>query len=189
MKDEREVLTRQVIREKLMWEAKRSIVNALMPLLLGALLFGMMCLLLFSFSQISTVTKLIIILFVSLYFIAVVFLLIRGILSLIKARQKDFTVAEDVLIDVKDNRFSFWQLLLHGGVATLFGNKAHLRHIFHFKSGKTFIVNVEEYKNTRLHTAAEFSSSGDPFFLVFYSDSPDKILRLYSCKTYNFIDK
>ena len=49
----------------------------------------------------------------------------------------------------------------------LLGNKAHLKHIFHFQSGKTFIANAEEYKNTRLGTVARFSSGGDVFFLFF----------------------
>ena len=60
------------------------------------------------------------------------------------------------------------------------------RHIFKFKSGKIFVANAEEYKNTRLDTAAEFSLRGDNFYLVFYNDSPNKIILLFSSKTYNY---
>ena len=42
MKDERELLTREIIAEKLVWNARRSMVGALMMLVLGGILFGML---------------------------------------------------------------------------------------------------------------------------------------------------
>ena len=63
-----------------------------------------------------------------------------------------------------------------------------LRHVFEFKSGKKFVANVEEYKNTRLGVAAQFSMAGDSFFVVSYDNSPDKIILLFSSKTYTYKD-
>lgn len=76
----------------------------------------------------------------------------------------------------------------HGRKHTLFGNKAHLNYVFKFQSGKMFIANAEEYKNTRLGMVAEFSLPGDTFFLVHYNGSPDKIILLYISKLYNYKD-
>ena len=41
MRDEREILTRQIISKKLTYEAKRSMVGALLICILCALVFGM----------------------------------------------------------------------------------------------------------------------------------------------------
>ena len=188
-KDEREILTRQSVLKKLMWEAKRSMVGSFMMCILGAVFFGMMCLILLSSSYVTTITKIIVGILVSLYFIPCAFFFVRALLRMFKAKRGEFTVVEDVLTEVKDNEFSLIQLIMYGGRHTLLGNKAHLNHIFHFQSGKMFIANAEEYKNTRLATAAEFSSPGDSFFLVCYNNSPDKIILLFSSKTYVYRDE
>lgn len=188
MKDEREVLTRQIVSNKLIWEAKRSMIGSLLMCILGAVVLGMMCLILLTPSYVTTVTKLIVSLFISLYFIVCIFFFARALFRMFMAKGGDFTVAEDILTEVNDNQLSIIQLLMHGGIHTLFGNKAHLNHVFRFKSGKMFIANAEEYKNTRLGAVAEFSLPGDSFFLVFYNNSPNKIVLLFSSKTYIVLD-
>ena len=185
-KDEREILTRQSVLKKLAYEAKRSMVGSLLMCILGMVFFGMMCLILLSLPYVTTRTKIILGLLLVPYFIACAFFFVRALLILFKAKRGEFTVVEDILTEVKDNQFNLIQLIMYGGRHTLLGNKAHLRHVFQFESGKTFIANAEEYKNTRLGTAAQFSSPGDIFFLVFYNDSPNKIILLFSSKIYYY---
>ena len=186
MKDEREILTRQTIFKKLTYEAKRSMIGALLMCILGSIVFGMMSLILLTPSYVTKATKLIAGILMAIFFIACAFFFVRALLRMIQAKHGNFTVAEDVLIDIKDNQLSILQLILYGGKHTLFGNKSHLKHVFKFKSGKIFVANAEEYKNTRLETTAEFSLPGDNFYLVFYNDSPNKIILLFSSKTYNY---
>jgi hypothetical protein len=186
MKDEKEILTQQIVFKKLMYEAKRSVVGCLLMCVLGAVFFGMLSLILLSPSYVTVITKIIVGILSSLYFIVCAFFFVRALLRMIKAKQGAFTVVEDVLTEIKDNQFSLIQLIIHGGFDALLGNKAHLNHVFHFQSGKIFIANVEQYKNTRLGTAAEFSLPGDNFFLVFYNDSPNKIVLLFSSKIYTY---
>ena len=186
MKDEREILTRQIILKKLVYEAKRSMVGALLICILGAIVLGMMHLSLLFFHYVSFTTKLISSILSVIYFIVCAFFFIRAILKMIKAKKGDFTVIEDVLIEINDNQLSIIQLILYGGIYTLFGDRSHLNHVFKFKSGKIFTANAEEYKSTRLGTVAEFSLPGDTFFLVSYNSSPDKIILLFSSKIYNY---
>ena len=180
-KDEREILTRQSIQKKLIYEAKRSMIGSLFMCILGAIVLGMIFLILLSLHSVTLAAKLIVGILVSLYFAACAFFFVRALLRMLKAKRGDFTVVEDALSEVNDNQFNLLQLVLYGG---WHGNKAHLNHVFKFQSGKIFIANVEEYKNTRLNTAAEFSLVGDSFYLVFYNDSPDKINLLFSSKIY-----
>lgn len=189
MKDEREILTRQTILKKLEYEAKRSMIGSLLMCILGAIVLGTLSLILLSANNVTFGTKLIVSVFNSLYFITCAFFFVRALLKLIKAKRGDFTVFEDVLKEIKDNQLSIIQLLIYGGTHTLFGNKSHLNHIFQFESGKIFIANVEEYKNTRLGAAAEFSLPGDSFLTVSYNDSPNKIILLFSSKTYIYKDE
>ena len=187
MKDERELLTRQLILKKLTWESKRSIVNSLLIFLLSGLFFGIFILLLaVGLPPDAGIVKFIpLILFIPVV-MTCAFSLVRALLRMHKANRGDFTVAEDVLAEIRDNEFSLTQLIRYGGIHTFMGDKSHLRHVFQFESGKTFIANVQEYRNTRLGVAAEFSYPGDRFFLVFYNDSPNKIILLFSSKTYNY---
>lgn len=189
MKDEREILTRQTILKKLLYEAKRSMVGSLLMCILGAIVFGMMCLILLSPSYVTNNSKIIVGSLIAPYFIACAFFFIRALLKLFKAKRGEFTVVEDILTEVKDNEFNLIQLIIYGGRHTLLGNKLHLRHVFKFKSGKKFIANAEEYKNTRLSATAEFSLPGDIFFLVSYNDSPNKIILLFSSKVYSYKDE
>ena len=186
--DEREVLTKQIVSKKLIYESKRSMVGALLICILDAIFFGMFKLTILNHPYVTDVTRLTANLLQIPICGVCVFLFIRAIVNISKVKRGAFTVAKDVLADIKDHQFSLKQLVLYGGRDILLGSKAHLRHVFKFESGKVFIANAEEYKNTRLATAAEFSLPGDIFFLVFYNDSPNKIILLFSAKTHNYKD-
>lgn len=188
MKGEREILTRQIISKKLTYEAKRSMVGALLICILCAIIFGMINLLLLSAHYVSSITKLVVNLLQLPVYVICAFFFIRAMIDIFKVKRDAFTVTEDELVSVKDNEFSLLQLILYGGRHTLLGNQSHLRHIFEFKSGKKFVANVEEYKNTKLGSAAQFSMPGDSFFVVFYNDSPNKIILLFSSKTHTYKD-
>ena len=179
MKDEREVLTRQIILEKLVYEAKRSMVDCLLVSFLGAVIFGMLCLIFLTQPYVTTTSKVLVSLLISSYFIGCAFFFVRALLRMFKAKRGDFTVFEDVLTSVEDNKFSLIQFIFLGA-----RSKYHLRHVFQFRSGKKFIANAGEYINTRLATSAEFSLPGDVFITVFYNDAPNKIILLFTSKTY-----
>ena len=188
MKDEREVLTRQIISKKLTYEAKCSMVGALFICILCVLLFGMLNLFLQAAHSVPQIIKTVGIMLPLPVYVVCAFIFVRAIINVFEIKRDAFTIVEDKLICVKDNEFSLWQLILYGGRHTLFGNKSHLRHVFEFKSGKKFVANVEEYKNTRLGAAAQFSMPGDTFFIVCYNDAPSKIILLFSSKTYTYKD-
>ena len=188
MRDEREILTRQIVSKKLTYEAKRSMVGVLLISILCAIIFGMINLLLLTAYFISPTTKLVVNLLQLPVYVICAFFIVRAIINIVKIKRDAFTVVEDELVYLKDNEFSLLQLILYGGRHTLLGNKSHLRHIFEFKSGKKFVANVEEYKNTKLGSAAQFSMPGDSFFIVFYNDSPNKIILLFSSKTHTYKD-
>ena len=145
MKDEREILTRQIILKKLKWETKRSIVNSLLIFLLSGLFCGIFSLLLaVGLPPNAGIVKFLPLIFFMPVFIIGAFSFIRALLRMHKANRGDFTVAEDVLAEIRDNEFSFIQLIRYGGRRTFMGDKSHLRHVFRFESGKTFIANVQE---------------------------------------------
>ena len=170
----------------MIYEAKRSMIGSLLMCIAGAILWGMLSLMLLGASHTTATARIILGGFFSIWFIACAFFFVRALFKMLKAKRGEFTVVEDVLTEIKDNQLSLMQLIIYGGRHTLFGNKAHLNHIFHFQSGKIFIANVEEYKNTRLGATAEFSLPGDSFYLAFYNDSPNKIVLLFSSKTYSY---
>ena len=130
MKDEREILTRQSIQKKLIYEAHRSLVGSLLMCFLGAIVYGFMFLL----SHEIFAAKLIVSIFASLYFIVCAFFFVRAILRMIRAKHGNFTIVEDVLTEIKDNEFSMIQFLLYGGRHSFLGNKSHLNHVFKFQS-------------------------------------------------------
>lgn len=185
-KDEREILTRQTITKKLTYEAKRTMVGSLMICILAAVLFGMLNIMWFGFSDVPAAVRIIINLLQAPVYLACAFFFVRGVINICKINKGDFTVIKDVLTEIEDNQFNLKQLILYGGFDILFGSKAHLRHVFKFKSSKVFIANAEEYKNTSVGTAAEFSSAGDSFFLVFYNDSPNRVVLIFNSKIYNY---
>ena len=188
MRDEREILTRQIISKKLIYEAKRSMVGALLLYILCAPVFGMFNLVLLSAHYVSPTTKTVVILLKLPVYAVCVFSFVRAIVNICKTNKGAFTVTEEELISVRDNEFSLLQLILYGGRGIIFGNKSHLRHVFEFESGKKFVANAEEYKKTRLDVAAQFSMPGDTFFIVCYNDAPSKIILLFSSKTHSYKD-
>ena len=180
MKDEREVLTRKIVLGKLMREAKRTIVGALLMLLLSAIVFLALWLL-FSSSGIASLLVGI------LYLVPLavcLFFIFRALLVMSKANRGDFTVAEDTLESVENDKLNFWRLVINLGASLRLGDFTD--NIFKFRSGRQFIANCTEYQNTHLNAAADFSQSGDKFIVVFYNDEPQKIVLLYSTKIYTY---
>ena len=194
-KDEREILTRQSVSQKLIYEAKRSIFTNLFCVFIEILLFGMFYLVL-SFADASLVIRILRItalISMVLCFTGCAVSVVRSILNICKTRRGDFTVFQDGLTEIKMDKINFSRyffkliyLLICGGLFRFFLDRSHYQHIFQFQSGRTFIANAEEYKNTRLGTAAEFSLPGDTFFLVFYNDNPNKVILLFSAKIYAY---
>lgn len=183
MRDEREVLTREIISQKLIREAKRSMVGSVLMLLLGALALGMLHVMsLYASPSVSSIAVIAEIVLDAIFVGACIFFFVRGALRMSKARHGEFSVVEDSLLDIQEDRFSLWQMLLTGRIF----DRSNYVHIFKFQSGKKVVVNSDEYQNTGLDAAAKFSLPGDTFFLVFYKDSPEKIVLLYSSKIYNY---
>lgn len=58
--------------------------------------------------------------------------------------------------------------------------------IFSFESGKQYNIHETHLRGTRLESTIDFSSPGDPFYLVVYDARPDKPVLIYSTKTYRF---
>lgn len=180
MKDKREILTREIIKQKLIQEAKRSMIGAVLIFALGSLIFGMLHIVVISASRL--VPLVVESILFAIFVIAGVFFFMRGVLHVIKARHGEFSVLEDILSDVKDDRFSIWRMFLTGRIF----DQSNYEHIFTFASGKKFVANSSEYKNTSLDATAKFSLLGDTFFLVYYNGAPDKIVLLYSSKLYSY---
>lgn len=182
MKDEREILTRELIRQKLTHEAKRVMLTSLFTLIFGSLFIGLVYfMLLMAFSSNPALPKIITAITFTALALCCAFLTVRGALQLGKIRRGEFTVLEDVLLEVKEDRINVLRALISGRIF----DKDSYEHIFKFKSGKTFVANSGEYRNTRLGASAGFSMPGDVFYTVFYNDAPDKIVWFYSSKTYN----
>lgn len=186
MKDEREILTREDVRQKLIREAKRSMVEAVLiaapTLMFFALLFWMLSLTtlpLWAIWGIDVIWACIPLILCTVSFV-------RSAKRMSKARRDEFTVTEDTLTDVKDNQLRPIQLIIFEDFHTLLGNKTHLYYVFKFESGKTLTLNVAEYQNTRPGSAASFSLPGDRFYLVFYNDAPQTVIWIYSSKIFNY---
>ena len=189
MKDEREILTRQIISEKLCHEAKRSLICTLMICILGAILFLTINLGINTFTQVKQISK-IILFFLQLFFYAIcAYHFIRAIIDIFNIKRGTFTVTEDKLIDSEYNEPSLLQFLLYSRGVISAGKQSYMRHVFRFESGKKFVANAEEYKHTKLSAAAQFSTSGDIFYVVFYNNSPNKIILLFSAKTHSYPNK
>ena len=191
MKDERELLTRQRISERLAWEAKHSVLgNAIACGALTLFLVIHCCLL---------IPKT----YAALAWLAVLpgvigFIppSVRSLSQLGKVRRGEFAIVEDSLIDVRTDQlnkkrafffgdFSIWNKLLLGRGYSY----DCYEHVFQFKSGRRFVANAQTYRGTRLETVADFSMAGDIFFLVIYQDDPQKIVLLYSSKIYRYQER
>lgn len=188
MKDEREILTRQAVSKKLTYEAKRSIVGSLLTCVLAFILFGMLKLVLPSFTYAKNMMIVLVYVFPLPIYAGCAFYFIRGTINYININKGAFSVVEDELVEIKDNELSLFHLLMSEGRGILAGQRNHLVHVFKFKSGKKYVVNAEEYKHTKLDAVAQFSNPGDSFYVVFYNHSPNKIILIFSAKTHTYKD-
>lgn len=182
MKDEREILTREIISQKLKRDAKRSVVGAVLMLIPGALVAGLMHAMTQLASPSPSLLALLAEIVVDAAFVtACAVFFVRGILQLNRVRRGEFSVTEDILLSIEDNRLSFGQMLLTG---RLF-DRSNYVHDFKFLSGKRFVIGSEQSRNTHLSAAAGFSLPEDAFLLVSFNAFPDKVVWIYSCKIYH----
>ena len=185
MKDERRVLTREIVQDKLKYEAKRSIVGCVLVMGMGLFVFGIgYLLLLIALSPLHPAM----IFWAAAGGIWLIICLVRmakGVKLLMKTKPDSFTVTEDRLLEVEANKFNLWSYIWMLDV-TPFLTRSNFYHVFIFESEKTFIANSAEYRYTHLDTAANYSQAGDHFFVVTYNDAPDKIVLLFSDKTHQY---
>jgi len=186
MKDEREVLTKTIVQQKLIREAKRKISGATLIFLLGFIVLGLPGLLLIKLMpSLSLFAAVLGFAFCGLAFVCA-FQIKRESKQLGKASCGDFVIAEERLSKIEDHKLSMWQALLRFDIQFPIITKDYYEHIFEFESGKRFVVNAGEYKDTHIGTVAQFSQVGDGLLVVSYIDSPEKIIMLFSPKIYNF---
>ena len=189
MKDTREILTRDILQQKLIQEAKHLIIGATLLLVPISIILGLTYLVVcFSTSPNSFLS---IFLLVAIIDAAIIFGIdiIRGAIRLCKARQGEFTIVEENLIKMEAFKFSFWQLFLRFDlrfpILSLI-HRPYFNHIFEFESGRKYIVNADEYKDAHVNTAAQISQVGDTLLVVSYNDNPRKIIRIFSSKIYHY---
>ena len=189
MKDNREILTRDILQQKLIQEAKSLIIGATLLLVPISIILGLTYLVVcFSTSPNSFLS---IFLLVAIIGAAIIFGIdiIRGAIRLCKARQGEFTIVEENLIKMEAFKFSFWQLFLRFDlrfpILSLI-HRPYFNHIFEFESGRKYIVNADEYKDAHVNTAAQISQVGDTLLVVSYNDNPRKVIRIFSSKIYHY---
>ena len=127
MKDEKEVLIRQTVYQKLIRECKRSMVGSFLLSLFGALIFGMQYLLVVcSSSSVPLVVHVIeAVAFVG-FVGACAFFFLRAVLRLGKARREELLVVEDRLESMYDERPNLLRMLLTGRISSL----SNYDHVF-----------------------------------------------------------
>jgi len=184
MKDERELLTREIVAEKLAGSAKHSMIGSVLLLILGIVGFGILLLMdsMMNDSIGISLTVIVDCVLLAACVIVCVCFFARGAKRLIRARRGDFTVIDDVLSDVKEDQLSIGQMILTGRIH----DRMNYRHVLYFESGRKFVANSEEYRHTRLEAAVRFSLPGDVFHLVCYNDDPKKIILLFASKIYRY---
>ena len=189
MKDNREILNRDIIQQKLIQEAKHLIIGATLLLVPISIILGLTYLVVcYSTSPNSFLS---IFLLVAIIGAAIIFGIdiIRGAIRLCKARQGEFTIVEENLIKMEAFKFSFWQLFLRFDlrfpILSLI-HRPYFNHIFEFESGRKYIVNADEYKDAHVNTAAQISQVGDTLLVVSYNDNPRKVIRIFSSKIYHY---
>ena len=189
MKDNREILTQDIVRQKLIQEAKHLIIGATLLLVPVSIVLGLTYLMVcYSTSPNSFLS---IFLLVALIGSAIIFGIdiIRGAIQLRKARRGEFTIVEESLIKMEAFKFSFWQLFLRFDLQFPIRSLIHrpyFNHVFEFESGRKYIVNADEYKETHVNTVAQISQVGDKLFVVFYNDNPQKVIRIFSPQIYHY---
>lgn len=189
MKDNREILTRDILQQKLIQEAKHLIIGATLLLVPISIILGLTYLVVcYSTSPNSFLS---IFLLVAIIGATIIFGIdiIRGAIRLCKARQGEFTIVEENLIKMEAFKFSFWQLFLRFDlrfpILSLI-HRPYFNHIFEFESGRKYIVNADEYKDAHVNTAAQISQVGDTLLVVSYNDNPRKVIRIFSSKIYHY---
>ena len=127
MKDEREILTRELVSQKLKREAKRTMFGALMTFILGSIFFGLVSLMVLAVSKPESIAPTIVssVLFSALAVYCVVMLILAAI-KLGKIGRDEFTVAEEVLLEINDNQLNVFRALISGRIF----NKDSYEHIF-----------------------------------------------------------
>ena len=183
MRDERELLTRDIVQQKLIREAKRAIIGPVLIFLLGFLVLGLPGLLLLKMSP--TFSIVFAVAFIVLAYVCL-FQIKRGNKQLGNAKCGDFLITEERLTKIEDHKLSVWQIILRLNTQFPIITKDYYNHIFEFESGKKFVVNAGEYKDTHIGTVAQFSQVGEELIVVSYVDSPEKIIMLFSPKIYNY---
>lgn len=185
MKDERRVLTREIIRDKLINEAKRAIVGCVLVMCLDLFVFGIGYLLFLITLSPSHPAMIIWAVAGGGTLIVCLAGIVKAVKLQTKAKQGSFTVVKERLLDVKANKLNLRRHLTILDV-NLFLTRDNFYHVFLFESGKTFIANSEENQYTHVDTAANYSLAGDHFFIVYYNDTPDKIVLIFSDKMYQY---
>ena len=185
MKDERRVLTREIIRDKLINEAKRAIVGCVWVMCLDLFVFGIGYLLFLIALSPSHPAMIIWAVAGSGMLIVCLVGIVKAVKLQRKAKQGSFTVVKKRLLDVEANKLNLWRYLIMLDV-NLFLTKDNFYHVFIFEGGKTFIANSVEYQYTHVDTAANYSLAGDHFFIVYYNDTPDKIVLIFSDKMHQY---
>ena len=189
MKDNREILTRDILQQKLIQEAKHLIIGATLLLVPISIILGLTYLVVCYSTSPNSFPS--IFLLVAIIGAAIIFGIdiIRGAIRLCKARRGEFTIVEENLIKMEAFKFSFWQLFLRFDlrfpILSLI-HRPYFNHIFEFESGRKYIVNADEYKDAHVNTAAQISQVGDTLLVVSYNDNPRKVIRIFSSKIYHY---
>ena len=189
MTDERKLLTRQNVYQKLLKKYKYTIFGNFIMLLFGSLIFGMIRWMLSSVNGTSVRVSLVLIDVLWLAFAAVVMIgCVRAFVCMINLKRVGFSVVADRSTKIEDNKISPWKLLLSLEFRGCLGSlkKDVYNHTFEFESGKK--MSVTKGTNSHLDVAAEFCEVGDVFWVVFRNDVPQKVLLLYSTKMYDYKD-
>ena len=189
MKDNREILTRDILQQKLIQEAKHLIIGATLLLVPISIVLGLTYLVVCYSTSPNSFPS--IFLLVAIIGTAIVFGIdiIRGAIQLCKARQGEFAIAEESLIKIEAFKFSFWQFFLRFDlqfpILSLI-HRPYFNHIFEFESGRKYIVNADEYKETHVNTVAQIAQVGDTLLVVSYNNNPRKIIKIFSPKIYHY---
>lgn len=189
MKDNREILTRDILQQKLIQEAKHLIIGTTLLMVPISIILGLTYLVVCYSTSPNSFPS--IFLLVAIIGAAIIFGIdiIRGAIRLCKARQGEFTIVEENLIKMEAFKFSFWQLFLRFDlrfpILSLI-HRPYFNHIFEFESGRKYIVNADEYKDAHVNTAAQISQVGDTLLVVSYNDNPRKVIRIFSSKIYHY---
>ena len=189
MKDNREILTRDILQQKLIQEAKHLIIGATLLLVPISIILGLTYLVVCYSTSPNSFLSIFLLVFIIGAAIIFGIDIIRGAIRLCKARQGEFTIVEENLIKMEAFKFSFWQLFLRFDlrfpILSLI-HRPYFNHIFEFESGRKYIVNADEYKEAHVNTAAQISQVGDTLLVVSYNDNPRKVIRIFSSKIYHY---